>query len=93
MKLYHLTPSEGIWTLTQEGCRKVLAEYESKSAALSGSARFMIDEESTLKVHRPDGTVAEERTARPRIIYRRDSEETAPWEEEPMPGMAPYTFK
>jgi hypothetical protein len=91
MNHYHLTSSDGIFTLTRDGSSKVLGEFQSKSAALNGSAKIMIGHKSSLQIHKKDGSVASERTF-PR--YQTDtSEEADRWEEEPMPGIAPYTFK
>jgi hypothetical protein len=92
MDHYHLTPSAGIWTLTREGNRKVIGEFESKSAALAGSARMMLGRESSLKIHKEDGSITEERTF-PGQPVRRAEKPVEPWEEEAMPGLAPYTFK
>lgn len=92
MEHYHLTPSAGIWTLTQEGNRRVLGEFESKSSALAGTARMMLGRESSLKIHREDGSVTEERVFPAKAMHHA-AERTEPWEEEPMPGIAPYAFK
>jgi hypothetical protein len=91
MNHYHLIPSAGVWSLTLEGSRKVIAEFESKSAALSGSAKLLLHHESTLKIHRSDGSVDSERAFH-LPPGAQDDDETR-WEEEPMPGLAPYTFK
>jgi len=92
MEHYHLTPSAGVFTLTREGSKKVLAEFDRKSAALAGSAKFMMGHESSLQIHREDGSVAEER-AFPRNRFLSEEEDETRWEEAPMPGLAPYTFK
>jgi hypothetical protein len=92
MEHYHLTPSAGVFTLTLEGSTKVLGEFASKSAALAGSARIMLGRESSLTIHKEDGSISDERRF-PRYVTPAAEDDETRWEEEPMPGMAPYTFK
>jgi hypothetical protein len=61
MKTYHLVPNGNSWKLKFEG-GKVLANYESKLEGITDSIRFVERETGSLKIHRADGTIEEERT-------------------------------
>ncbi|HWB02254.1 MAG TPA: DUF2188 domain-containing protein [Verrucomicrobiales bacterium] len=61
MKNYHLTPSGDRWQLAEEGGGPV-ATFQNKAEALEGSARVVSRETGSLKIHKSDGTIEEERT-------------------------------
>jgi hypothetical protein len=63
MKNYHLTPEpSGEWTLRPEGTDHVLGTYDTKEDALEMSIQHITRHTGSLKIHRADGTIEEERT-------------------------------
>jgi hypothetical protein len=61
MKNYYLVPNDASWELKAEG-GKVIGEYASKQEAVIDSRTFVEREHGSLKIHRADGTIEEERT-------------------------------
>ncbi|HWB04304.1 MAG TPA: DUF2188 domain-containing protein [Verrucomicrobiales bacterium] len=61
MKNYHLTPIGDSWQLAEDG-GAALAVYDTKDEAVQGSRRIVERETGSLKIHKADGTIEEERT-------------------------------
>lgn len=61
MKNYHLTPDGERWQLSEEG-GTALATYVTKEDAMSAARRTVERETGSLKIHKADGTIEEERT-------------------------------
>jgi len=62
MQTYHLAPSEDDWELFIEGRQKPLASFETKKDAMAHSVALVAERNGSLKIHRADGTIEEERT-------------------------------
>jgi hypothetical protein len=62
MQNYHLAPEGNYWKLTREGSDAVIGRFETKAEAVESSTRFLHDREGSLKIHRADGGIEEERT-------------------------------
>lgn len=62
MHNYHLIHSDaGLWLLHAEG-NGTVAVFPTKAQGIEGSAHLLIERTGSLKVHRKDGTIEEERT-------------------------------
>ncbi|HWB02692.1 MAG TPA: DUF2188 domain-containing protein [Verrucomicrobiales bacterium] len=61
MKSYHLTPNGDTWELAEESGTSV-ATYENKDEAMRDSRQTVAEASGSLKIHRADGTIEEERT-------------------------------
>jgi hypothetical protein len=61
MKNYHLKPNGDRWELAEEGGDAV-ATYDTKEAGMEGARRTVERETGSLKIHKADGTIEEERT-------------------------------
>jgi hypothetical protein len=63
MKNYHLTPDpSGEWKLAPEGSDHILGIFDTKSDAVEKSVEYVTRQTGSLKIHRADGTIEEERT-------------------------------
>ncbi|MET1066979.1 DUF2188 domain-containing protein [Pseudomonas prosekii] len=62
MDNYHIAISGKGWQLKKEGDDKVLKTAETKSELIEMSAAFFKDKTASLKIHKEDGTIQEERT-------------------------------
>jgi hypothetical protein len=62
MKTYHLAPGDDDWELKAEDNEKPLASFDSKQQALDASIDLVRARTGSLKIHRADGTIEEERT-------------------------------
>jgi hypothetical protein len=63
MKNYHLTPDpSGEWKLSPEGSDQVLGVFDSKADALDKAIGYVSGKTGSLKIHKADGTIEEERT-------------------------------
>jgi hypothetical protein len=63
MKKYHLTPHpSGEWKLTPEGSDHVLGTFDTKEDAVEKAIDHVSQVTGSLKIHRADGTIEEERT-------------------------------
>lgn len=60
MNIYHLTPKGNQWELAEEGDGS-LALFETKKEALEVSRRTVEKITGSLKIHKADGTIEEER--------------------------------
>jgi hypothetical protein len=61
MNTYHLSPKANHWELTEEGDGS-LAVFETKEEGLHVATRTVEQITGSLKIHREDGTIEEERT-------------------------------
>ncbi|HWB06915.1 MAG TPA: DUF2188 domain-containing protein [Verrucomicrobiales bacterium] len=62
MNSYHLTPDGDWWKLTGEGEDRTMATFATKEAALRRCAQLIGERTGSLKIHKADGTIEEERT-------------------------------
>jgi hypothetical protein len=62
MQNYHLLPAGRRWKLTSEFSNSTIGEFTSKEEALDACIEFMRGRTGSLKIHKADGTIEEERT-------------------------------
>jgi hypothetical protein len=62
MDSYHLLPHGDRWRLTMEGSENILGDFETKDDAVADCAAIVRESTGSLKIHRADGTIEEERT-------------------------------
>lgn len=62
MQNYHLLPDGDRWIVTREGPRAPVFSYGSRRTAVEQITEFLSGREASLKIHKPDGTIDEERT-------------------------------
>ncbi len=62
MKTYHLICGQDDWELSEEGNRTPLRTFPTKERAIEGSAELLGQLGGSLRIHRTDGTIEEERT-------------------------------
>jgi hypothetical protein len=61
MTNYHLKPIRGRWKLSSERSDVIFAGFASRTEAIEFCTELMRNKAACLTVHRPDGTVIEER--------------------------------
>jgi hypothetical protein len=62
MDNYHLTNTPAGWVIKKEHTNFPVKTFPTKAAALSGAAALFDTDPASLKIHRGDGTIEEERT-------------------------------
>lgn len=62
MKSYHLTCTPDDWELTESGSRTVIKAFATREQAVEASRAYVKEHSGSLKIHRTDGTIEEERT-------------------------------
>ncbi|BCG22070.1 hypothetical protein TUM18999_02610 [Pseudomonas tohonis] len=62
MKNYHLVPKDNEWVLHEEGSTKSLKKAATKDEMLLLIPMHFAGKEASVKIHRADGTLEEERT-------------------------------
>lgn len=64
MNSYHLVNNDGDWKLKKENANKASINFEglNKEDAIRKSAAYLANSGSSLKIHKLDGTIQEERT-------------------------------
>jgi hypothetical protein len=65
MTNYHLLPHENGWKLTAEGSDRILDIFRTKDEAIENCGEIIRERDGgigSLKIHKADGTIAEERT-------------------------------
>jgi hypothetical protein len=62
MDNYHLTPDGGQWKLKKQDAERATRIYDTKEEGVKDSAGFMRETGGSLKIHKLDGTIEEERT-------------------------------
>lgn len=61
MSNFHLLPDGPAWKLTAESGEPIFAGAPSKDEALVAAIQYVTDSGGSLKIHKEDGTLAEER--------------------------------
>ena len=62
MDNYHLKKDEGQWKLTRQGAERAALTSDTKEDALKKSMEFMQDHGGSMKIHKENGRIQEERT-------------------------------
>lgn len=62
MDNYHITKSDELWTLVKEGAQRASKSASTKSEIISIASEFLQGKTASLKIHKEDGTIQEERT-------------------------------
>lgn len=64
MKNYHITKSTdgNGWALTKEGGERASLKANTKADLVKATSEFMQGKEASVKIHKQDGTIQEERT-------------------------------
>ena len=62
MENYHITKSDKGWELRKEGAARASKTAGTKSEIISTAAEFLGARTASLKIHKEDGTIQEERT-------------------------------
>ena len=62
MDNFHLLPSGDRWKLSAEGSARSMGEWDTKEEALDMATSVLGGLTASLKIHRADGTIEEERT-------------------------------
>ena len=59
---YHLIPNGARWNITSEDGKTIQEEIEGKEHAVSAAIHLVRHHGGSLKIHRSNGTIEEERT-------------------------------
>lgn len=62
MENYHITKSEKGWELKKAGATRASKKAETKAEIIKLSIEFLNGKTASLKIHKEDGTIQEERT-------------------------------
>ena len=62
MDNYHITKSEKLWTLVKEGAQRASKTAATKAEITALASEFLQGKTASLKIHKEDGTIQEERT-------------------------------
>ena len=62
MQNVHLTHKNDLWRLQNEGSNRSIKTFTTKDEAVSFSMKYMHKNGGSLKIHKQDGTIQEERT-------------------------------
>lgn len=62
MDNYHVTKSDNGWELKKEGATSFSKTAETKAEIIAIASEFLDGKTASLKIHKEDGTVQEERT-------------------------------
>jgi len=62
MDNYHITKAGDHWELTKEGASRASKSAATKEALLAEASAFLEGKTASLKIHKGDGTIQEERT-------------------------------
>ena len=62
MKNYHLIPTPEGWEVSREKASSPLGIYHTKKQAMAACAALLNEREGSLKIHKKDGSIQEERT-------------------------------
>ncbi|WP_308368524.1 MULTISPECIES: DUF2188 domain-containing protein [unclassified Microbulbifer] len=62
MQSYHITKEGDHWKLAREGSARASLTAETKREIISATSTFMKGKEASVKIHKLDGGVQEERT-------------------------------
>lgn len=62
MENYHITKNGEKWTLKKEGNQKASKTADTKQEIIKEMQKFMDDKTGSVKIHKTDGKIQEERT-------------------------------
>jgi hypothetical protein len=62
MDSYHLIPDGENWKLQKENGNRAIKKFESKKEGLPDSVEYVKKQGGSLKIHKSDGSIQEERT-------------------------------
>lgn len=62
MDNYHITKSDNGWELKKEGAARASKTATTKAEITKAATEFLDGETASLKIHKEDGTIQEERT-------------------------------
>jgi hypothetical protein len=62
MDNYHITKTDAGWALTKQGASKASKSAPTKAEIVALASAFLADKTASLKIHKEDGTIQEERT-------------------------------
>ncbi|WP_080779903.1 DUF2188 domain-containing protein [Chryseobacterium phocaeense] len=62
MDNYHLTKKDNQWNFGKENTQKPIKSFDTKADALDHAKDYMKEKGGSLKIHKEDGTIQEERT-------------------------------
>ena len=62
MENYHLTHKDGKWKLGKEHSDEAIKTFETKEEGMEFSTNFVNEHGGSLKIHKKDNTIQEERT-------------------------------
>lgn len=62
MDNYHITQKGDIWQFKKEGGQKAISNSDTKAEAMEKMKDFMADKIGSVKIHKQDGRIQEERT-------------------------------
>lgn len=62
MDNYHITKSDDHWSLVKQGAERPSKTAATKAEIIQLAAEFLEGKTASLKIHKEDGTVQEERT-------------------------------
>lgn len=62
MDNYHITKNEALWVLMKEGAKRASKTAATKAEITSVASEFLQGKTASLKIHKEDGTIQEERT-------------------------------
>ena len=62
MANYHITPTENGWALKKQGAERASKTATTKVEIIKLATEFLDGKTASLKIHKEDGTIQEERT-------------------------------
>lgn len=62
MNNYHITKNDGEWSLKMERSSEVLISSKTKEEIIAKTREYMSDKMGSVKIHKEDGRIQEERT-------------------------------
>lgn len=62
MDNYHVTKDSGTWKLAKEGSDRAIKRFDTKTDAIDYTREYMDGKTGSVKIHKEDGTIQEERT-------------------------------
>ena len=62
MDNYHITKNDKGWALTKQGAERASKTAATKAEIIKLASEFLANKTASLKIHKEDGTIQEERT-------------------------------
>lgn len=62
MDNFHITKNDKLWALTKEGAQRASKTASTKAEITALAGEFLQGKTASLKIHKEDGTIQEERT-------------------------------